>query len=154
MPKCIWEELGLPLHSNHVLRMTSVNTSVNSTVGVFENLALDFSAGEVLLQVQIMGCANFDLLLGRPFHCLMSATNEDSPNGAQSIMLHNPNMGKQYALPTVTVLFPHRSCLLFIHTRCLLTWRGRRHYTNTSFLFIRTLSSFCFFDLSMDLANS
>ena len=54
----------------------------------------------------------------------------------------------------VTVLFPHRSILLFIHTHCLLTWRGRRHYTNTSLLFIRTLSSFFFFDLSMDLANS
>ena len=54
----------------------------------------------------------------------------------------------------VTVLFPHRSTLLFIHTRCLLTWRGRHHYTNTSFLFICTLSSFCFFDLSMDLVNS
>ena len=54
----------------------------------------------------------------------------------------------------VTILFPHRSILLFTHTRCLLTWRGRRHYTNTSILFIRTTSSFCFFDLSMDLTNS
>ena len=54
----------------------------------------------------------------------------------------------------VTILFPHRSILLFIHTCCLLTWRGRRHYMNTSYLFIRTSSSFCFFDLSMDLANS
>ena len=54
----------------------------------------------------------------------------------------------------VTVLFPHRSILLFFHTRCLLTWRGRRIYTNTAYLFLRTASSFCFFDLSMDLANS
>ena len=54
----------------------------------------------------------------------------------------------------VTVLFPHRSVLLFFHTRCLLTWRGRRIYTNTAYLFLRTASSFCFFDLSMDLANS
>ena len=54
----------------------------------------------------------------------------------------------------VTVLFPHHSILLFTHTRCLLTWRGRRHYINTSYLFIHTLSSFCFFDLSTDLANS
>ena len=64
MPKCIWEELGLPLRSNHVLWMTSANTSIDLTIGVLENLALDFDAGEVLLQVQIMGCANFDLLLG------------------------------------------------------------------------------------------
>ena len=64
MPKHIWEELRLPLHSNHVLQMTSANTSIDSTMGVLENLALDFGAGEVLLQVQIMWCANFDLLLG------------------------------------------------------------------------------------------
>ena len=57
-------------------------------------------------------------------------------------------------LSVVTILFPHRSILLFTHTRCLLTWRGRRLYTNTSYLFIHTVSSFCFFDLSMDLTNS
>ena len=100
MPKHVWEELGLPLCSDHVLWMMSVNTSIDSTIGVLENLALDFSAGEVLSQVQIMGCANFDLLLGRPFYCLMSATTEDSPDGAQLIMLCDPNTGKQYALPT------------------------------------------------------
>ena len=54
----------------------------------------------------------------------------------------------------VTVLFPYHSVLLFFHTQCLLTWRGRRLYTNTAYLFFRTASSFCFFDLSMDLANS
>ena len=52
----------------------------------------------------------------------------------------------------VTVLFPHRSVLLFFHTRCLLTWRGRRIYTNTSYPFICTISSFCFFDLSHGLS--
>ena len=58
-------------------------------------------------------------------------------------------------LVTVTILFPHHSVLLFTHTHRLLTWRGRRHsYINTSYLFIRTLSSFCFLDLSMDIANS
>ena len=100
MPKHVWEELRLPLRSDRVLQMTSANTSIDSTIGVLENLALDFGAGEVLLQVQIMGRTNFDLLLGRPFHCLMSMTTEDSPDGTQLIMLRNPNMGKQYALPT------------------------------------------------------
>ena len=54
----------------------------------------------------------------------------------------------------VTVLFLHRSILLLFHTRSLLTWRGRRIYTNTAYLFLHTASSFCFLDLSMDLANS
>ena len=56
--------------------------------------------------------------------------------------------------PIVTILFPYRSVLLFFHTQHLLTWRGRRIYTNTTYLFLRTASSFSFFDLSMDLANS
>ena len=61
----------------------------------------------------------------------------------------------QVHLLTVTILFPHRSILLFTHSRRLLTWRGRRHsYINTSYLLIHTLSSFCFLDLSMDIANS
>ena len=56
---------------------------------------------------------------------------------------------------TVTILFPHHSIVLFTHTCRLLTWRGRHHsYINTSYLFIHTLSSFCFLDLSMDIANS
>ena len=40
-----------------------------------------------------LGHANFDLLLGWPFHCLMSTTTEDSPDGAQLITLRNPNTG-------------------------------------------------------------
>ena len=60
-----------------------------------------------------------------------------------------------YPPSSVMILFPHCSILLFTHTRCLLTWRGRCHsYINTSYLFIHTLSSFCFLDLSMDIANS
>ena len=100
MPKHIWEDLRLPLFSDHTLWMMSANTSINLTIGVLENLALDCSTGEVLFQVQIMGHTNFNLLLGQPFHCLMGMTTEDSPDGAQLITLHNPNMGKQYALPT------------------------------------------------------
>ena len=80
--------------------MSAVNTEVDTTVGVLENLMLDFGAGVVLVQVQIVARANFDLLLGRPFHCLMSANTEDFPDGSQTITLRDPNSGKQYTLPT------------------------------------------------------
>ena len=40
-----------------------------------------------------------DLLLGRLFHCLISAMMEDFVHGSQTITLHNPNMGKQFTLP-------------------------------------------------------
>ena len=79
--------------------------------------------------------------------------NSTGAVGIESITM-SPVM-TETTLVFVTILFPHRSILLFTHTRCLLTWRGRRHsYINTSYLFICTLSSFCFFDLHMDIANS
>ena len=46
------------------MNMSSINTSVDTTVSVLENLALDFGGGEVLVQVQVLAQANFDLLLG------------------------------------------------------------------------------------------
>ena len=94
MPKWIWKELDLPIHSNHTMRMSSANTSIDIMIGVLENLILDFGAGEVMVQVQVLACADFDLLLKCPFHCLMSTTTEDFLDGSQSIILHDPNSGK------------------------------------------------------------
>ena len=67
MPKRVWEDLGLPVRSNHVMTMSNANTNTESTLSVVENLCLDFSAGKICLQVQVVPRANFDLLLGRPF---------------------------------------------------------------------------------------
>jgi hypothetical protein len=95
MPKHMWEKLGLPIRSDHTMTMSSANTSTYATLGVLENLALNFGPGEVCVQVQVLARANFDLLLGRPFHCLMSATTNDYPDGNQDITLHDPNSGKR-----------------------------------------------------------
>ncbi|KAF8548029.1 hypothetical protein OG21DRAFT_1489720 [Imleria badia] len=100
MPKRVWEGLGLPVCSDHIMTMSNANTSTDSTISVVENLALDFGAREVYLQVQIVPRANFDLLLGRPFQCLLSATTEDFPDGAQLLTLRDPNTGKAYKIPT------------------------------------------------------
>ena len=100
MPKQVWERLGLPIHSDHTMTMSSANSSTNATLGVLENLPLNFRSGEVCLQVQVLARANFDLLLGRPFHCLMSATTDDFPDGRQNIMHRDPNSRKEYKLPT------------------------------------------------------
>ena len=69
------------------MTMSNANASMESTLGVVENLRLDFGAGEVCLQVQVVSRANFDLLLGRPFHCLLSASTKDFPDGSLSITL-------------------------------------------------------------------
>lgn len=100
MPKRIWEELGLPIRSDHTMRMSSANASIDSTIGVLENIPLDFGGGVVMVQVQILARTNFDLLLGRPFHCHMTATTEDFPDGSQTLTLRDPNTGKQFSIPT------------------------------------------------------
>ena len=64
MPKHIWEELGLPIQLDHTMKMLSANTNVDMTIRVLENMALDFREEEVMVQVQILARANFNLLLG------------------------------------------------------------------------------------------
>ena len=49
MPKYIWKELRLPIQSDHMMKMSSTNTSVDSTIGILKNLAIDFGAREVML---------------------------------------------------------------------------------------------------------
>ncbi|KIO11983.1 hypothetical protein M404DRAFT_19797 [Pisolithus tinctorius Marx 270] len=73
MPRHVWEKIRLPLCCDHLMTMTSANMSKDTTVGILENLKLDFGARPVMLQVQVIEHANFDMLLGRPFICLMSA---------------------------------------------------------------------------------
>ncbi|KIN98624.1 hypothetical protein M404DRAFT_31267, partial [Pisolithus tinctorius Marx 270] len=87
MPRRVWEKIGLPLRCDHLMTMTSANMSKDTTVGVLENLKLDFSAGPVMLQVQVIEHANFNMLLGCPFICLMSAVTNDYPDGGQRITL-------------------------------------------------------------------
>ncbi|KIJ08233.1 hypothetical protein PAXINDRAFT_59915, partial [Paxillus involutus ATCC 200175] len=96
----VWESIGLPIWSDHLMNMTSVNMQTDTTLGVLENLRLNFGADNVCVQVQILPWANFNMLLGRPFHCLMSATTDDFPDGSQNITLRDPNSGKEYKLPT------------------------------------------------------
>jgi len=101
MLRSVWRTLGgIPLRSDHKLTMESVNTSTDETLGVIENLPLDFGVGEMLFQVQVVPTANFDVLLGRPFFTLTSCRTEDLPNGEQDVTLTNPNTGKVIRIPT------------------------------------------------------
>ncbi|KAF9231666.1 hypothetical protein BU15DRAFT_82127 [Melanogaster broomeanus] len=115
MPKWVWQSLGLPVHSDHIMTMESANTQKDATIGMLENLQLNFGSGDVFVQVQVLGRANFELLLGRPFHCLMSATTDDFPDGSQNVTLRDPNTGKEYKLPTHAWLEGCPSCKRGIH---------------------------------------
>jgi len=72
MPREVWKELGVPLRSDHSLNMESVNMTCDSTLGVIENVPLNFGAGPMYFQVQVTVRANFNILLGHPFFKLTS----------------------------------------------------------------------------------
>jgi hypothetical protein len=101
MPREVWKELGVPLRSDHSLNMESVNMMCNSTLGVIENVPLDFGAGPMYFQVQVTAHANFNILLGCPFFKLTSCRTFDLPNGEQDILLTDPNMCKELRIPTL-----------------------------------------------------
>ena len=66
MSKRVWEDLGLPVRSDHVMTMSNANTSTESTLDVVENLRLDFGAGEICLQVQVVPRAILTYCLDDP----------------------------------------------------------------------------------------
>ena len=76
------------------MKISSANTSVDLTIGVLENLTIDFGAKKVMLQVQVLAYTNFNLLLDHAFHCLMSVMTKDFPDRLQNITLCDPNSGK------------------------------------------------------------
>jgi hypothetical protein len=53
MPREVWKELGVPLRSDHSLNMESVNMTCDLTLGVIENVPLNFGMGPMYFQVQV-----------------------------------------------------------------------------------------------------
>jgi hypothetical protein len=104
MRKDIWQSLGVPLRSDHLMTMESANKTKNTTLGVIENLTFNFGAGDLMFQVQVVETANFEVLLGRPFHSLTSCRSRDTLNGDLDITLTDPNTGKESMISTVNWL--------------------------------------------------
>ncbi|KAG2339098.1 hypothetical protein BDR05DRAFT_892293 [Suillus weaverae] len=101
MPEVVWKMLGVGMRSDYRLNMESVNTSKDATLGIIENILLDFRGGPMYFQVQVTKHANFDILLGHPFFKLTSCHTSDLPDGEQDIFLTDPNTRKQMRIPTL-----------------------------------------------------
>ncbi|KAG2339646.1 hypothetical protein BDR05DRAFT_891445, partial [Suillus weaverae] len=101
MPKEVWKSLGVGLRSDHHLNMESVNMSRDATLGIIENILLNFGGGPMFFQIQVMERANFEVLLGCPFFILTSCRTFDLPNGEQDILLTDPNTRKEMRIPTL-----------------------------------------------------
>ena len=62
----------------------------------------------------------------------------------------------QVCIMAVMILFPYCSILLIVHSRCLLTWRGRGSvcFLNTAYLLVHSPSTFSFVSISSDVLTS
>lgn len=100
MRKGVWERLGLPLRSDMMMTMESANQSKDQTLGLLQNLKFEFGPVELILHVQVVNKAPFDVLLGHPFFALLECSTKDYSDGDQHIMLTDPNSREIVTIPT------------------------------------------------------
>jgi hypothetical protein len=98
--KEIWAQLGAPARSDLIMRMESSHGTVEKTIGVLKNYPITIGTEEFLIQVQVSENLPCEVLLGRPFFMLASATTIDHPDGSQEITLINPNTNRQITVAT------------------------------------------------------
>lgn len=100
MRRAIWEALAIPLDLDKGLVMESANLTTNKTLGLARNIKASIGELDFYLQIQVVESAPYDILLGRPFHCLLSAVTQDYPDGRQDVSLRDPNSNLRISVPT------------------------------------------------------
>ncbi|KAJ8494646.1 hypothetical protein ONZ45_g13169 [Pleurotus djamor] len=100
MRRSIWESLALPLRLDEGIVMESANLTTNKTMGLARNVRASIADMSFYLQIQVVENAPYDILLGRPFHCLLAATTNDYADGRQDITITDPNSGTRLTIPT------------------------------------------------------
>ena len=98
--KDVWKQLGLPLRSDRALVMESANETKDSTIGEIEHLKVAIGPMTIMLTMQVVEKAPYQLLLGRPFYSLTSCLTRDYPSGEQEITLTDPNNGQELKICT------------------------------------------------------
>ena len=95
-----WEELRLHICKDKVMVMEAANRSKSLTLGVIENLKVKVGVVELILQVQVVPNAPYDVLLGRPFYALAECVTEDFGSGKQHLTMKDPATGHKFTVPT------------------------------------------------------
>ncbi|KAF6751534.1 hypothetical protein DFP72DRAFT_816411 [Ephemerocybe angulata] len=100
MSRKLWQKLTKPLRSDRTLTMESANQGHTHSMGLLVDLKIGIGGEEFYLQVQVMDNVAYDLLFGRPFHCLTEANFKHFSNGDCHLTLNNPNNGAAIMVPT------------------------------------------------------
>lgn len=82
------------------INMQSANGQISRTCGLAKNVPFSFGEVTVYLQVHVVDSAPYDILLGRPFDVLTESRVVNSSEGAQMIVITDPNSKARVTLPT------------------------------------------------------
>ena len=80
-----------PITANKSMRMESTNSSTYQTLGTPKNIPITPGSVTVKLQIQVMDDAPFEVLLGRLFFDILSASEQSKPGGHHSLEIHDPS---------------------------------------------------------------
>lgn len=98
--KDLWESLGLAVRCDHQVTMESANSSLNTSVGLLQDLKFTIGGYDFYLQVQVIENAPYEILLGLPFHVLTELETKFYNDGSSHITLKDPNTGALIRVPT------------------------------------------------------
>ncbi|MFI5420871.1 MAG: retropepsin-like aspartic protease, partial [Nitrososphaerales archaeon] len=98
--KDIWEKLGLPLRSDHVMVMESANQTKDHTLGLLQDLKMTIGGYDFYVQAQVVENAPYEMLIGLPFKTLTQSNTRHFSNGDAHLTLTDPNTQAVITVPT------------------------------------------------------
>jgi gag-polyprotein putative aspartyl protease len=98
--KDLWEKIGTPIRSDHVMVMESANKSKDETMRLLQDLKIDIGSYDFYLQVQVVKDTPYEMLLGWPFYTLTQAMHRHFLNGNSHLTLIDPNTQAVITIPT------------------------------------------------------
>ena len=101
MSEVVARRADLNWNPDIVIQVESANQSVDTSLGLAENVPFRIGGIIVYLQVHIIRNAAYDVLLGRPFDCITQLVVQNSRDGQQLITLTDPNdEARRLTVPT------------------------------------------------------
>jgi hypothetical protein len=100
MRRDVWERLNVPIAANLAMPMESANSSTTMTLGSIQNHPVQLGPITILLQIQVVDDAPFEVLLGRPFFDVISCTEVSSSGGNHEIRVRDPKTDVTYVFAT------------------------------------------------------
>ncbi|KAL5480222.1 hypothetical protein ACEPAI_1492 [Sanghuangporus weigelae] len=101
MPKDIWKDLGSPTVMSQAITVETADRQISRSAGLIPRVRLTIGSFSIVLQVQVVEKAPFQLLLGRPFFVHTRAQVIDESDDDQTLYLTHPDTNETMSIPTI-----------------------------------------------------